>query len=147
MDKKQITGYHLVMLTGQMENWAREYAPAFQSNLGLSAGASVPFASLYIALWSAGLNPRISSGFRDPAKQRALQARWDSGDRSGLRVRPATNSQHSKTDWLGRPASSAVDMPCSDDRRGAAIASSLGLGAGMSFSTPDPGHYYLLGAA
>lgn len=75
-----------------------------------------------------------------------MQARWDAGDRTGLRVRPATNSLHSRVSTKGSPASIAVDMPCDDDKRGAAIAGQLGnLGTGMSFSTPDPGHYYLLG--
>ena len=133
------------MLSAEMEKWAREYASAFQSYLQLAAGGALPIARLYIALWGAGLNPRITSGFRDPAKQRALQARWDAGDRAGLRVRPATNSLHSRMSTMGSPASIAVDMPCDDDGRGAAIAQSMGVGAGMSFSTPDPGHYYLLG--
>lgn len=133
------------MLTPEQEKWARDYASAFQSHLGIAAGGAVSFARLYIGLWAAGLAPRITSGFRDPSHQRSLQARWDAGDRAGLRVRPATNSAHARVSQLGKPASIAVDMPSNDDKRAATIASSLGLGTGMSFSTPDPGHYYLLG--
>lgn len=129
------------------ENWAKSATGYFRESLGLNGAFALQAARLYIALWAAGLSPRIASGFRDPAKQRELQARWDAGDRTGLRVRPATNSAHSTTTFIGAPAATAIDMPSSDEQRAATIAKSLGLGAGLAFSTPDPGHYYLLGGA
>lgn len=91
-----------------------------------------------------GLAPRITSGWRDPAKQEAMQKRWDAGDRAGLRVRPATDSKHSHKSFFS-PAALAVDIPTNNDRRMAQIATAVGLGAGASFHTPDPGHYYELG--
>ncbi|MYF46750.1 MAG: M15 family metallopeptidase [Rhodobacteraceae bacterium] len=36
----------------------------------------------------------VTSGYRSPARQKALQARWDANDRTGLVVRPATRSWH-----------------------------------------------------
>jgi len=131
----------------QFEQWAVSAGPYFQRSLGLTSAFAVPAARLYIALWAAGLNPRISRGWSDPSHQAALRAAWDRGDRSGLRVRPAdpANSLHCKSTFLGSPDAKAVDMPCSDDAKGASIARSLGIGAGIAFSTPDPGHYYLLG--
>lgn len=36
----------------------------------------------------------ITSGYRDPVRQRELQARWDANDRTGLVARPATRSWH-----------------------------------------------------
>lgn len=129
------------------ENWAKSASTYFAQGYGLNGAFALAVARLYISLWAAGLSPRITSGFRDPAKQREMQARWDAGDRAGLRVRPATTSAHSTTSFIGAPAATAIDMPCTDEKRGAAIAKSLGLGAGLAFSTPDPGHYYLLGGA
>jgi|GEM_PF-5260762 len=127
------------------ENWAKSAAGYFQKALGLSSSFALPVARLYIGLWAAGLNPRISRGWSDPAHQAELRARWDRGDRAGLRVRPAEKSQHTTTTFLGAPAATAVDMPCNDDKAAAKIAQQLGVGAGLTFSTPDPGHYYLLG--
>jgi len=128
------------------ENWARSAGEYFQKAMGLASGFSVPCARLYIALWARGLNPRISRGWSDPAHQAELRARWDRGDRAGLRVRPAEKSQHTATSFLGNPAATAIDMPCNDDMAAAKIASSLGIGAGLNYTTPDPGHYYMLGA-
>jgi len=131
-------------MTPEMEGWARDFSTAFKTHLGLAARFALPCARLYIALWVAGLNPRITSGYRDGRVQAALRARWDAGDRQGIRVRPASTSKHSTTAG-GHPASEAVDMPCDDDRKAALIAGQLGIGSGLSFSVPDPGHYYLLG--
>lgn len=97
-------------------------------------------------LTAGGLGPRVTSGWRDPDHQRALQARWDAGDRAGLRARPASDSLHTKTDWIGDPAARAVDIATSDDTRAAQIASALGIGAGLYFTHPDPGHFYDLNA-
>lgn len=131
-------------MQAEFENWAREAAPYFQTAGGLSGAFALQAARLFIAFWGAGLNPRIASGFRDPAHQRALQARWDAGDRAGLRARPATTSKH-MTMNMGRPAATAIDMPCSDDKKGAAIAGNMGVGAGWNFADRDPGHYFLNG--
>jgi len=128
----------------ELEAWAVQAAPWFE-NRGASKKASVQFARLYAYAWAAGLRPNIASVFRDPDHQRTLQARWDRGDRAGLRARPADpdKSKHSLTGFFGSPASMAIDMPSDDDRQVAAIARSLGMGTGESFRQPDPGHYYL----
>ena len=88
-----------------------------------------------------GLRPQIVSGFRDPAKQKAMRARWDAGNRQGLRQRPAETSEHTRTSW-GRPAASAIDIATTDDRMAARLAQSLRIGAGLAFKEPDPGHYF-----
>ena len=38
--------------------------------------------------------PDIISGYRSPARQRKLLARWNAGDRAGLVARPAERSWH-----------------------------------------------------
>jgi len=132
-----------VVFSPEYENWIKAATPYFANNLGLSSALAPQAARLYLSLWNAGLQPRISRGYSSEQHQKDLQAAWDRGDRQGLRVRPATTSQHTVTDWLGRPAAKAIDMPSSDDIRAAAIARGIGLGAGASFSLPDPGHYFL----
>lgn len=130
------------MLLPEWENWAKGAASYFAKTLGLDGSFALDAARLYIALWGAGLNPRISRGWSDPSHQKALQAQWDAGNRSGLRVRPAADSKHTLTSFLGKPASQAIDMPTSNDAAAAKIAANLGIGAGATFSTPDPGHYF-----
>jgi len=131
------------MLPPEYENWAKGAASYFRDTYGLEGNFALAAARLYVALWGAGLNPRITSGFRDPAKQKVMRDAWDRGERAGLRARPAASSQHTHTNWLGRPASRAIDMVSSDEKRAADIATRLGgIGAGLLFSQPDPGHYY-----
>jgi hypothetical protein len=103
------------------------------------------FATLYAALWEAGLQPVITSLYRDPEKQRIMRERWDKGDRAGLRARPADpdTSRHTRTGWFNTPQSDAIDMVSNDDKAAAAIARELGLRAGLFFTPPDPGHYDL----
>lgn len=130
------------MLPAAYEDWARKAAPYFARAYGLEGNFAGRVSRLYIALWAKRLNPRVTSGFRDPAKQKAMQERWDAGDRAGLRARPATNSKHSNTTWLGQPAATAIDMPSSDEKAAAEVARQLGLGAGLYFQKSDPGHFY-----
>lgn len=131
------------MLPATFENWAQSAAPYFKVTYGLDGKFSLAAARLYVVLWSRGLNPQITSGFRDPSKQKEMQARWDAGDRQGLRVRPATTSKHSVTTFFGHPAATAIDMKSSNEKMAAEIASSLGgIGAGLYFRDSDPGHYY-----
>jgi len=127
------------------EKWASQAAEYFQSEWGLDPTFAVKAALLYLALHFAGLAPRITSGFRDPEKQRAMRAAWDRGDRVGLRARPAdpATSAHCQTSWSGSPASLAIDMPSTNEALAAQIASALGLKAGYYFNPPDPGHYAL----
>lgn len=125
-------------------DWARSAAAAFRA-AGAAPGWDYDAAKLYIAFWAAGLSPRITSLWRDPGHQRELRAAWDRGDRAGLRARPADpdTSLHCQTS-VGRPAALAIDMPTTDDTRAARIAQDLGVGAGLAFRKPDPGHYYSL---
>jgi hypothetical protein len=97
------------------------------------------------ALEANKLNPVITSGFRDPFKQAAMRARWDSGDRVGLRARPALDSLHIVVDG-GHASAQAVDIKTNNDQRAAEIAAALGIGAGFYFKVSDPGHFYEKGA-
>lgn len=130
-------------LKPELEAWANA-AKGYFANGGANPKFALQIARLYIGLWDAGLQPRVSSLYRDPSHNKALQARYDSGDRAGFNARPATNSKHSTQDWLGRPSAEAIDMPSNDPVRAAKIARELGIGAGLGFSQPDPHHYYLL---
>lgn len=130
------------VLPAEYEQWARQAAPHFAKAYGLASSFALPAARLYVALWGRGLAPRVTRGWTDPARQAALRARWDAGDRAGLRVRPAAVSKHTETKFLGSPSSLAIDMPCNDDATAAAIAANLGLGTGWTFKDRDPGHYF-----
>jgi hypothetical protein len=100
---------------------------------------------LYAALWEAGLQPRITSLFRDPNHQKAMQHAWDSGNRAGLRARPADpdTSRHCRTGWFSEPQAEAIDIVSNDETKAAKIAQEIGLQAGQFFTKPDPGHFQL----
>lgn len=117
-------------------------ASILEKSYGLASDFAARVAELLAYLDSGGLRPTITSGFRDPSHQKDLIAKWDRGDHSGLRVRPAVDSLHSKTSWLGAPASQAVDIATADDYRAASIARALGIGVGLDFHEPDRGHYF-----
>jgi hypothetical protein len=123
--------------------WPQDAVPYFREVWGLDPTFAVKAATLYAILFLLGLNPRITSGFRDPRKQQAMRDAWDRGERQGLRVRPASpdGSRHCRETLGGSPASQAIDMPCENDALAARIAQAMGMRAGINFSVPDPGHY------
>lgn len=123
--------------------WPSQAVEYFVGAWGLNPGFAAKVAVLYLAQWVLGLDPRITSGWRDPEKQAHMRARWDAGDRSGLRARPADpdKSKHCRTTIAGGPNSMAIDIVSNDETLSAHIAQALGLTPGMFFRTPDPGHY------
>lgn len=130
------------MIDPALVAWSVSAAPYFQKTLGADKEAAKKFALHYVRTWQRGLNPRITRVYSDPTHQKQLQAQWDSGNREGLRARPASNSKHILQDFWGRPAARAFDMVTTNDNLAASMAREIGLGAGADFSTPDPGHYF-----
>lgn len=131
---------------GNWAPWLKSTAQNLSSEWGIDNTVTERFALLLAYLTAYGLKPRITSGFRDPAKQAAMRAAWDRGDRQGLRARPAASSDHTVTAsaFLGpKPASRAIDITSSDEQLAARIARALGVGAGLDFKAPDPGHYFV----
>jgi len=128
---------------GAWQPWIDSVSSWLKEQHGASDDLADKGAVLMAYLTAYGLNPRVTSVFRDPAYQRQLQERYDAGDTTGLRTRPATNSKHSTTDWLGNPAASAIDIATDDDSRAAQIGAALGFRAGFYFKDPDPGHFDL----
>lgn len=99
----------------------------------------------WLYYWSRyyGIGYTVTSGFRDPARQAELRARWDRGDRTGLKARPAKTSKHSTKSW-GKPAAQAVDIKGPDlDTLGYWAVKYLGLKWGGNFRSPDPIHFYV----
>lgn len=98
-----------------------------------------------LSTWSLmqGWELEFTSGYRSPVYQLELRARWDAGDRQGLRVRPAASSAHSRGE--------AVDGVILNDPSGRKLAQ-LGQYAqlrgytwGGTFSDPDPVHFAIGG--
>ena len=132
----------VALLWRLMQEWLDEMAKFLKMSWGLSGTFAAQVALLYGYFWFYGLSPKITSGFRDPVHQKNLIKQWDSGNRTGLAVRPATDSLHIRIDGNGSPSSQAVDIDTSDHIQAARIARYLGIGAGIDFSTPDPVHFY-----
>lgn len=115
--------------------WLKQAAEYFAREWGLLDAFASKIALFYAYLWSMGLSPRITSGYRDPKKQKAMQEAWDRGDRAGLKFRPATNSDHCKR--------KAVDIQTSNPREAARIAKLLGIGTGLDYG--DEVHFFQKG--
>lgn len=122
------------------EQWKSQAAITLQNEWGLDKAFSLLVAVFYAYLVQYGLNPKITSGFRSPAKQAELLQRYQAGDNS-IVVKPAANSKHSVTKW-GKPSSLAVDISTNNPNLAARIASAVGIKPGLYFSSPDPVHFY-----
>lgn len=116
------------------QSWLKQAAEFFRATWGLEATFAGQVALLYAYFMMYGLNPQIQSGRRDAAKQKAMQEAWDRGDRQGLKVRPATSSDHTR--------GTAVDITTSDPAMAARIAKAIGVGDGYSFKVSDPVHFF-----
>lgn len=124
-----------------MQEWLDDVTQVFRKEYGLDKSFAGKVALFYAYLLQYGLSPVITSGFRDPQKQKELSARYEAGD-SSIVVKPAENSKHSITKW-GAPASQAVDISTNNPELAARIATATGLKAGLYFKTPDRVHFYV----
>lgn len=115
----------------ELQEWLANASKYFVSEWGIDAQVAQKFALLYAYLASYGLNPKPTSGFRSQKEQDALRARWDRGDRSGLRFQPARTSKHTSR--------RAMDISTSNEKLAAQIAKALGMRAGYDFG--DPVHF------
>jgi hypothetical protein len=134
-----------MQLNQDVEDWAQHTGKLIMYDKGASSKSALPFARLYGYAVMADLSPTVMRIYSSSSRQKALIALWDSGQREGLRVRPAEGSKHIREE-NGQPASDAIDMPCSNvlnDSKCATIARELGLRAGSDFRVSDPGHYDL----
>lgn len=130
----------MAVLDKEVKSWVKEAAKYFVSVWGLDGDFSQKVALFFLYLSSYGLRPVVTSGFRDPAKQKELLKRYNAGDPS-VRYKPAENSKHMITGFIGKPASMAVDISTSNEAYAAQIAKALGLKAGYDFG--DNVHFYL----
>lgn len=123
-----------------MNSWVQQATDYLVNTWGLDRSFAAKAALMLAYFYQYGLNPRITSGFRGPAKHDELLRRWQAGDPS-VRVRPADNSLHDNESW-GKPASLALDIATNNEPLAARIAEAVGLKAGLRFSTPDGVHFY-----
>lgn len=97
-----------------------------------------------------GISIVIASGYRSPFEQAALRARWDSGNRVGLVVRPALDSAHSHglaVDLQFTVAGLRVPVratPTSAFRWVADLLGPLGVIWGGRFKVHDPNHFEIV---
>jgi uncharacterized protein YcbK (DUF882 family) len=130
-----------MLLTGELKKWVTSMVSYLRKQWGLDAQFARDVSIFYLYLSQYGLSPTITSGYRSPDKQAALQSRYSAGDSSVI-VQPAKNSLHTRTTASGDPAALAIDVSCSDYNLAARIATTLGIGAGLYFRTPDRVHFY-----
>lgn len=126
----------------QIDKWLKDMSFHLKESWGLDDTFAAKVALFYLYCAQYGLSPKLTSGYRSPEKQQQLTARYNAGDKSVV-VKPATNSKHSTTDWLGKPAARAIDISTNNKTVAAQIAKSIGIGAGYFYKTPDPVHFYI----
>lgn len=106
---------------------------------GLSSKAAYEYTILQY--WSAlhSIPPQaIASGLRSPARQQALRALWDAGQREGILVRPATRSAHTTGDAWDLMTSGGT-LPL--QYQGYFASFRPGLRWGGNFRSPDLNHF------
>ncbi len=118
------------------QQWLQQAAQYFEKDWGLVGSFSAKVALLYAYLWTMGMDPKITSGFRDPAKQKKMQEDWDAGRRAGLKFRPASHSDHTK--------GKAVDITTNNPNGAAQVARLIGIGTGIDYG--DEVHFFEKGA-
>jgi hypothetical protein len=115
----------------ELAEWLKQAEQYFISQWGIDKSAAPKFALLYAYFGEYGLDPKPSSGYRSQAKQNEMLARWERGDRAGLKFKPAKVSKHTSR--------RAMDITTRDEKLAAQIAKALGLRAGYDFG--DPVHF------
>ena len=115
-----------------LKKWLKDFAIYLIEQWGLERNFAGNVALFYLYLHHYGLSPSITSGWRSPAKQKELLDRWNNGDPS-IVYKPATKSKHMNTDWLGKPASLAIDIACTNYNLAAEIARKLNIKPGLDF--------------
>lgn len=128
---------YLELIAPYVPQWSKHFI-----NQGMSADWSNAAAKLYLLLYVYGLRPVITSIYRSPEKQAAMRAAYLAGNRQGLRYLPAIKSDHTRQNWLGQPASYAIDIDLGSRNYafGAQIAHAIGLKTGYEIG--DEVHYF-----
>jgi hypothetical protein len=130
----------MIKLNSECEKWIKAAKDHFDHNWGLSPEFALMAARLYLVLFLYGLHPQITSGYRSPEHQKELMDRYKAGDPS-IKYKPAENSKHSNTDFLGLPAAMAIDISTNNHEAAAQVARMLGIKPGFDFG--DPVHFYI----
>jgi len=127
---------------GIYRDWLLRAADFLETNWGLNRVFGLKMALLILYSHFAGNEAILVSGFRSPDRQKALQKQWDSGNRSGLVARPATNSLHSVVTF-GKPDAHALDISFSNKDLAGSYAPVFGLKWGGNFKSVDKPHFYV----
>lgn len=130
----------MTVLNRDYENWIKASLGYFRGVWGLSDAFALKAARLFLMLYLYGLSPKITSGFRSPEKQEELKRRYEMGDKS-IRYKPAGNSKHSSTGFIGQPAANAIDISTNNAAKAAQVAKMIGVKPGYDFG--DPVHFYI----
>jgi hypothetical protein len=125
-----------------LKEWLSQMNSFLEEKWGLSDSLAEKIALLLLYSHFYQNPGTITSGFRDPEKQKRLRELWDAGNREGLRARPAVNSLHTLTGWFGSPDASAVDVVFPDQNLAGQIAPFFGLKWGGNFSSRDDVHFF-----
>jgi len=126
-------------------SWLNQSKSILIGYWGLNSALADRIAILLLYATYFGVNFTITSGFRDPAYQAELRKRWDEGNRSGLRYRPALKSRHSYMTSSGKPDAQGIDIAGTDENENilGSWAPFFGLKWGGVFTTPDKVHFYI----
>ena len=115
--------------------WFKNYLHAQRK--GLTHRAARAYADLtYWGEHYGVRSPEIVSGARSAERQRELQRRWDSGDRRGMRGRPADNSKHVRGEAFDLRDTGQLHIL-------GELAPYAGLQWSGTFRTPYPTHFEL----
>lgn len=130
-------------------NFGLQYQPTIDriiswliGEFGLNSGFAEKIALFLLVNYLYGNKFNFNSGFRSPELQKQMQVRWDAGIREGLVSRPATNSRHSLTGWLGKPDAHGADISFTNQKWAGQIVSYFDIKWGGNFNSPSEVHFY-----
>lgn len=110
-----------------MDEYIKAWAKYLIDKWGLAADFAGKAAALVVWCAYYGLNPRITSGYRDEDFQQYLVDEWKRGNPNVHTPLPPGKSLHNATTWYGSPAALAMDMQTSNSYNAGYLAKQLGL--------------------
>ena len=130
-----------MIMAQSYSQWLDTVQTYLRDELGIDSGFAGHCATMLAYFFEYSLNPVVTSGYRTAEKQAQLSTAYQRGQ-AGVVAKPAVDSLHCKTNWLGKPAARAIDISTRNPALAAEIAAALGIGAGFYFRIPDPVHFY-----
>jgi hypothetical protein len=111
----------------EIDSYVDQWSNYLSEKWGVDRQFSVSAATVFIYCSLYGLRPVITSGYRSPERQAELVAAEKAGNPNVHTPLPPGKSLHNNRNWLGQPASLAIDMVTNNPKTAGIIAKHFGV--------------------